>query len=56
VLLGFASISPLAEEIVLVKEEMAQPVQEVSLWGVPIRGVAPFVFVELGGGRIVSGS
>lgn len=53
------SMSPAAVEILLVNEEMAQPVQDAASlgWGVPMRGV-----VELeraasgaGGGRTVSG-
>lgn len=54
--LGFASISPLAVDILFVKEEIAQPAQDVSFCGVPILGVVPFVVAVFGRGRTVSGS
>lgn len=54
--LGFDCISPLAVASLFVKDEIAQPAQEVSFWGVPIRGIAPLTAPELGGGNTVSGS
>ena len=54
--LGFDCISPLAVASLFVKDEIAQPAQEVSFWGVPIRGTAPLRAPVLGGGNIVSGS
>ena len=53
--LGFVSMSPLAVEILFVKDEIAQPAQDVSVCGVPILGVVPFVVAVFGGGRMVSG-
>ena len=54
--LVFASISPLVDAILLVKEEIAQPAHDVSFWGVPMRGTTPFDVGTLGGGIAVSGS
>ena len=48
-------ISPFAALSLLVKEEIAQPAQPVSFWGVPIRGAFVPLVVE-GGGRTESGS
>ena len=48
-------ISPFAALSLLVKEEIAQPAQPVSFWGVPIRGALVPLVVE-GGGRTESGS
>ena len=53
--LGLAWISPLVEAILLVKDDIAQPAQEVSFWGVPMRGIAPVTELVFGGGRILSG-
>ena len=51
-----AVISPTAVETLLVKEEMAQPVQEAASLGcgVPIRGVAVEDSTAFGGGKTVS--
>ncbi len=54
--LGFACISPLAAAILLVNDEMAQPVQDVSLCGVPMLGTPESLALELGGGRTDSGN
>lgn len=54
--LGLDCISPVAAASLWVKDEMAQPDQEVSFWGVPMRGVVPFTAPFLGVGRAVSGS
>lgn len=51
--LFFASISPLAPPSLLVNDEMAHPVQELSFCGVPMRGA--FVLATSGGGRTLSG-
>jgi len=54
--LGLVCMSPLAAVILLVNEEIAQPVQEAeSLAEVPIRGVLLFGVV-LDGGNAVSGN
>ena len=55
------SMSPAAVEILLVNEEMAQPVQDAASlgWGVPMRGVVEVELVRpasgAGGGRTLSG-
>ena len=54
--LGFDCISPLAVASLFVKDEIAQPAQDVSFWGVPIRGTAPLTAPALCGGNTVSGS
>ncbi len=53
---GFVVISPTAEETLLVKEEMAQPVQDAASLGcgVPIRGAAAEASTAPGGGKTVS--
>lgn len=54
------SMSPAAVEILLVNEEMAQPVQDAASlgWGVAIRGVVEFELErpasKAGGGRTLS--
>ena len=55
-LVGFACMSPLVDVILFVKEDMAQPAHDVSVCGVPIRGVSPLAELALGGGRTVSGN
>ena len=53
---GVDCMSPLAEASLLVKEEMAQPVQEEeSFCELPMRGAAVPSEVLLEGGREVSG-
>lgn len=54
--LGFGCISPLAVASLFVKDEIAQPAQEVSFCDVPICGTAPLTAPVLGGGNNVSGS
>lgn len=55
------SMSPAAVEILLVNEEMAQPVHDAASlgWGVPMRGVVELELVRpasgAGGGRTLSG-
>ena len=53
---GLVDISPTAAETLLVKEEMAQPVQEAASLGcgVLIRGAAVEASAALGGGKTVS--
>lgn len=49
-------ISPLAAVSLFVKEDIAQPAQDVSFAGVPMRGaLAPPAAVREGGGSTVSG-
>lgn len=54
--LGLVVISPTAAETLLVKEEMAQPVQEAASLGcgVLIRGAAVTASTAFGGGKTVS--
>lgn len=56
--LEVAWISPAADETLLVKEEIAQPVQEAASLdcGVLIRGVADIGVSAVGGGSAVSGN
>lgn len=54
--LGLACISPLAVATLLVKDEIAQPAQDVSFRGVPMRGTPPLAALVLGGGRTESGN
>ena len=55
-LVGFACMSPLVDVILFVNEDIAQPAHDVSVCGVPIRGVTPLTGLTLGGGRTVSGN
>jgi hypothetical protein len=50
-----ACISPLVDASLFVKLEIAQPAHEVSLAGVPIRGVGPPPAARPGDGSTVSG-
>ena len=54
-LFDLASISPLAEAILLVKDDMAQPAHEVSVCGVPILGGPSLIVPAVGGGSTLSG-